>query len=159
MFLCEEGLSLSNSALRGAACNSGRIHFQGKSFPIFDLHFTISLSYHKKQQIEDISPIWLPSPVNCRIIPSLQRSDVRCLCARSSPLPGRSGRKYAFGGCCTQGRAPGTGLQLHLRQHKSFSIWSGGTYLLQSKSRSGIDTLSRLMSSAQIVDSTGGNPV
>jgi SpoIID/LytB domain protein len=40
-----------------------------------------------------------------------------------------------------------------------FCVWSGGSYLLQSKSLSGIDTLfSRLMSCAEIVDSTEWEP-
>ena len=159
-FLCEEGLSPEQlgTAWRSPATQEEYI-FRVNHFPIYDLHFTISLSYHKRKQIEghiaDMAAI-APELPDYTIF-----TTVRCAVPLRPIIyiSGRPCRKYALGGCCTQGEHLKPVYNCISGSISRLSIWSGGTYLLQSKSRSGIDTLfSRLMSSAQIVDSTEWEP-
>ena len=159
-FLCEEGLSPEQlgTKWRSPATQEEYI-FRVNPFPIFDLHFTISLSYHKRQQIKghfaDMAAI-------ARELPDYTIFYNGPMCGASAPdhlhfqaVPAGNMPSEVV----ARKEAPEPVYNCISGSISRFSIWSGGTYLLQSKSRSGIDTLfSRLMSSAQIVDSTEWEP-
>ena len=160
-FLCEEGLSPEQlgTVWHSPASQEDYI-FRVNPFPIFDLHFTISLSYHKRQQIEghfaDMAAIAHALPDYTLFY--------------NGPMCGASAPDHLHFQAVPAGNMPSEVIARkgeHLKPVYScisgsisrFSIWSGGTYLLQSKSHSGIDTLfSRLMSCAEIVDSTEWEP-
>jgi len=160
-FLCEEGLSPEQlgTVWRSPASQEDYI-FRVNPFPIFDLHFTISLSYHKRQQIEghfaDMAAI-------ARELPDYT-------IFYNGPMCGASAPDHLHFQAVPAGNMPSEVIARkgeHLEpvynsisgSISRFCVWAGGSYLLQSSSREGIDTLFlRLISCAKIVDGTEWEP-
>lgn len=160
-FLCEEGLSPEQLGTSWHSPASGEEYiFRVNPFPIFDLHFTISLSYHKRQQIEghfgDMAAI-------ARELPDYT-------IFYNGPMCGASAPDHLHFQAVPAGNMPSEVIARrgeHLEpvyncisgSISRLNIWSNGSYLLRSDSRSDIETLfSRLMSCAPTYDGTEWEP-
>jgi SpoIID/LytB domain protein len=160
-FLCEEGLSPEQlgTVWRSPASQEDYI-FRVNPFPIFDLHFTISLSHHKRQQLEghfaDMAAISHDLPYYTIFY--------------NGPMCGASAPDHLHFQAVPAGNMPSEVIARkgqHLEPvYSSVSgtisrlcIWSNGSYVLRSKSREGIDSLfSHLMSCAPIFNSSEWEP-
>ncbi len=160
-FLCEEGLSPEQlGTLWRSPATQEEYIFRVNPFPIFDLHFTISLSYHKRQQIEghfaDMAAI-------ARELPDYT-------IFYNGPMCGASAPDHLHFQAVPAGNMPSEVIARkgeHLEPIYScisgsisrFTVWSNGSYLLRSNSKEGIDTLfTHLMNNAPSFDSGEWEP-